>query len=203
MTALRQPVEAPAPAAHPQPAGAAGGPRPTFAEVYEAHFPFVWRSALRLGTPAANVADVVQDTFVVAFTRLPEFEYRSSLRTWLFAIVLNVVRAHRRTLLAKQPHTLRAELAADPESVADGREGPDERAEKAEAARFVNMALESLDDDKRAVFVLAELEQMSAPEIAAALGVPLNTVYSRLRLARQEFAEATARLRARDQWRTR
>ncbi len=128
---------------------------------------------------------------------------RASLRTWLFAIVLNVVRAHRRMLMAKQPHALRADLGADPDAGADTRDRPDESAEKAEAARFVNAVLGSLDDDKRAVFVLSELEQMSAPEIAAALGISSNTVYSRLRLARQEFGEAAARLRARDQWRMR
>lgn len=203
MTALREPIEASV--ALPQPAGdAADEPYPSFARVYETHFAFVWRSALRLGTPEPNVADVVQEAFVVVYKRLPGFEARSSLRTWLFGIVVNVVRAHRRMLQTKQPHALRGDLRTDPESVADGREGqPDERAEKAEAARFVNVALESLDDDKRAVFVLSELEQMSAPEIAAALGIPLNTVYSRLRLARQEFGEAAARLRARDRWRTR
>jgi RNA polymerase sigma-70 factor (ECF subfamily) len=203
VTALRQPIETAPDVAPPQPVGATDEPRLSFAQVYETHFPFVWRSALRLGTPEANVPDVVQDAFVVAYRRLPEFESRSSVRTWLFAILINVVRAHRRMLAAKQPHVLKGEPSADIESVADRSDGPDERAEKAEAARFVNAVLESLDEDKRAVFVLAELEQMSAPEIAAALGVPLNTVYSRLRLARQEFGEAAARLRARDQWRTR
>jgi RNA polymerase sigma-70 factor (ECF subfamily) len=171
--------------------------------VYEAHFPFVWRTAARLGTPEASVADVTQEAFMVVYRRLDEFEARSSLRTWIFKIVLNVVRAHRRSLLAKHPHALSGQLRADPESVADAREGPDERAERAEAARFVNAVLESLDEDKRVVFVLAELEQMSAPDIAAAVGAPLNTVYSRLRLARQEFGEAAARYRARDEWRSR
>jgi RNA polymerase sigma-70 factor (ECF subfamily) len=200
VTAIPQSVDIP-----PVPAQAvdAQEPCPTFAQVYEAHFPFVWRSAFRLGTPEANVADVVQEVFVVVHGRLSGFESRSSLRTWLFAIVANVVRAHRRTLLAKQPHALKGDLRADPELIADGHDQPDERAAKTEAARLVNAALESLDDDKRAVFVLAELEQMSAPEIAAALAVPLNTVYSRLRLARQAFGEAAARLRARDEWRTR
>ena len=205
VTALRPSTDADtaSAAAPPHSVGAAVEPRPTFAQVYETHFPFVWRSALRLGTPEASVPDVVQDTFVVAYRRLPEFEARSSVRTWLFAIVLNVVRAHRRMLRAKQPHLLQRGPGADLESVPDRGERPDERAEKVEAARFVNAVLESFDDDKRAVFVLAELEQMSAPEIAAALGVPVNTVYSRLRLAREEFGEAAARLRARDQWRTR
>jgi RNA polymerase sigma-70 factor (ECF subfamily) len=177
--------------------------RPTFAQVYEAHFSFAWRSALRLGTPEANVDDVVQEIFVVAHRRLAEFEGRSSVKTWLFGIVSNVVRAHRRVLRAKHPHSLNADLRTDADAVVDTADGPHERAAKLEAARLVDRLLDALDDDKREVFVLAELEQMSAPEIASALAIPLNTVYSRLRLARQDFAGAAARHRARDEWRTR
>jgi RNA polymerase sigma-70 factor (ECF subfamily) len=184
------------------PSGRGRQARPMFAQIYEEHFPFVWRSALRLGAPRANVDDVVQEIFIVAHERLAAFEGRSSLRTWLFGIVVNVVRAHRRVLLAKQPHALRPEIRADPELLPDSAAGPHERAAKAEAARVVDRLLEALDDDKREVFVLAEMEQMSAPEIAAALAIPLNTVYSRLRLARQAFARAAARHRAREERRT-
>jgi RNA polymerase sigma-70 factor (ECF subfamily) len=176
---------------------------PTFAQVYEDYFPFVWRSARRLGAPEATVDDVVQEVFVVVYRRLSQFEWRSSLRTWLFGIVLNVVRAHRRSLRAKHPHALSADRGADPDAVIDLASGPQDVAMKAQAARLLDRLLEELDDEKRAVFVLAELEQLSAPEIAAALDVPVNTVYSRLRLARQEFAAAAARYRARDEWRTR
>jgi RNA polymerase sigma-70 factor (ECF subfamily) len=186
------------------PHAAVGAERaPTFAEVYEDYFPFVWRSARRLGAPEATVDDVVQEVFVVVYRRLSQFEWRSSLKTWLFGIVLNVVRAHRRSLRAKHPHALSAARGADPESVVDSAAGPQDAAIKAQATRLLDRMLEDLDDDKRAVFVLAELEQMSAPEIATALEVPLNTVYSRLRLARQDFATAAARCRARDEWRTR
>ena len=179
-----------------------GAPR-SFAEIYDVYFAFVWRSARRLGAPALTVDDVVQETFLIVHRRLGEFEGRSSLRTWLFGIVLNVVRAHRRSLFAKNPHALRAEMAADLEAVTDPAPGPHEIATQAEAARLVDQLLETLDDEKREVFVLAELEQMSAPEIATAVGIPVNTVYSRLRMARHEFAAAAARYRARDERRTR
>jgi RNA polymerase sigma-70 factor (ECF subfamily) len=184
-------------------AGAAAEPRPTFAAIYEAHFAFVWRSAKRLGTPQASVDDVVQEIFVIVHRRLPEFEHRASIKTWLFGIVVNVVRAQRRSLRAKHPHALNSEARTDPEGLPDHAAGPLERASSAQAAQLVDRFLDALDDDKRAVFVLAELEQMSAPEIASSLGLPLNTVYSRLRLGRQEFAAAAARHRARDEWRTR
>jgi RNA polymerase sigma-70 factor (ECF subfamily) len=177
-------------------------PRPTLAEIYDQHFPFVWRSALRLGVPRAGVDDIVQEIFIVAHQRLADFEARSSIKTWLFGIVVNVVRNHRRALLAKQPHALRAEVREDPELLVDPAGGPHERVARAEAARLVERLLDALDDDKREVFVLAELEQMSAPEIATALGVPLNTVYSRLRLARQAFASAAARHRIREERRS-
>ena len=175
----------------------------SFAEVYESYFAFVWRSARRLGAPALTVDDVVQETFVIVHRRLPEFEGRSSTKTWIFGIVVNVVRAHRRALLAKHPHALRPEGPTELEAVMDTAPGPHEIATQAEAARLVDRLLEALDDEKREVFVLAELEQMSAPEIATALGIPVNTVYSRLRLARHEFAAAAARYRARDERRMR
>jgi len=175
-------------------------PRPSFEQAYEAHFDFVWRYARRLGVTPAHLDDVVQEIFVVVYRRLADFEGRSSFRTWLFGIVLNVVRAHRRTMVGA--HGAFAGRT-DPESVADASAGPHERAARAEAVRVVDALLEALDDEKREVFVLAELEQIGAPEIADSLGVPLNTVYSRLRLARQQFAAAAARHRARDEWRTR
>jgi RNA polymerase sigma-70 factor (ECF subfamily) len=182
-----------------QPAHAAGATL-TFQEVYSAHFPFVWRSVRRLGIPAGAVEDAVQEVFVVVHRKLSEFEGRSSVKTWLFGIVLRVVRDQRRTLRRKGT-PLQQE---DPETVGDERvPGPDERAAKAEAVRMLHALLDELDDEKREVFVLAELEQMSVPEIAEALSVNLNTVYSRLRVARQQFEEAVARHRARDRWRIR
>lgn len=177
-------------------------PRPTFEQAYESHFDFVWRSARRLGAKPAQLDDVVQEVFVVVYRRLNDFEGRSSFRTWLFAIVLNVVRAHRRSVAA-QPTQAGSHGRADPENVADASAGPHERAARSEALRLVDELLDAMDEDKREVFVLAELEQVGAPEIAATLCLPLNTVYSRLRLARQQFATAAARHRARDPWRTR
>jgi len=180
------------------PIGAPIAPRPTFAELYEATFRFVWRSARRLGTPEPNLDDVVQEIFLVAFRRQDEFEGRSSLKTWLYGIVFNVVRAHRRELAKKHPQVLDGDRRVDPEVLIDRSDGPQERVSKRQAAQVVDGFLEGLDDDRRAVFVLAELEQLTAPEIAAVVGVPLNTVYSRLRLARIDFATATARHQARD-----
>jgi len=170
-------------------------PAPSFDDVYEQTFDFAWRSARRLGVPVSAVDDVVQDAFVVVHRRLPEFEGRSSIKTWVFGILLRVVSDHRRTLrrkggLAELPHEDVLESSAV---------GPIETLEKRQAAGVLHALLEELDDDKRAVFVLAELEELAAPEIAEMLGIPANTVYSRLRAAREAFERALARHRAREQ----
>jgi RNA polymerase sigma-70 factor, ECF subfamily len=177
----------------------AKGETPTFEAIYDEHFAFVWRSARRLGVQESAQDDVAQEVFVVVHARLAQFEGRSSIKTWLFGILVHVVRNHRRTIARKQPHEAhddegRLEFIHD-----DASRGPHERAVKAEALRTLHAVLDGLDDDKREVFVLAELEQMSAPEIAIATGANVNTVYSRLRMARREFEESLARHKAREE----
>jgi RNA polymerase sigma-70 factor (ECF subfamily) len=169
---------------------AEGEALPSFEAVYEEHFDFVWRSLRRLGISEAQIDDAVQDVFVVVHRRLGDFEGRSTLKTWLFAIALRVASALRRTA-ARRPTE---PLVDDPP---DERAGPTAASDAAEAARLVHRLLDCLDGDRRTVFVLSELEQMTAPEISAALSVNLNTVYSRLRLARRDFEAAFARYRAR------
>jgi RNA polymerase sigma-70 factor, ECF subfamily len=150
---------------------------------YKEHFAFVWRSLRRLGLPLDALDDAAQDVFIVALRRRSEFRGRSSYRTWLFGIAANVAREERRK-------GRRAEIL---EPIDDALQSPQasplERATDAEAVRFVEAFLSTLDDAKREVFILAELEQMPAPEIADAVGAKLNTVYSRLRAAREAFAE--------------
>jgi RNA polymerase sigma-70 factor (ECF subfamily) len=185
---------APAPAAIPARADASGF-RLSFDVVYDEWFDFVWRSARRLGVDEAAVDDVTQDVFLVVHRRLSDFEGRSSLKTWLFSITLRVVSDWRRTRRRK------GGLSPLPEDDAlAGRESiePARQLEKAEAVRLLHRLLDELDDDKRAVFVLAELEGQTAPEIATALDIPVNTVYSRLRVARERFEAALARHQARE-----
>jgi len=152
---------------------------PRFEDVYAEHFPFVWRSVRRLGVDASAVDDVVQEVFLVVHRRLAEFEARAAMKTWLFGITLFTVKQHRRTLRRK-PAQLGGSASMDPEvervSDAHGR-GPHEQAAKHEAARTLHALLDELDDDKRAVLVLSELEQMTVPEIAEAVSANVNTVY--------------------------
>jgi len=159
-----------------------------FEAIYEEYFDFVWRSARRLGVPAEAVDDAVQDVFLVVHRRLHEFEGRSTLKTWLFGIALRVCRSHRRKR-KKRPELL-------DHDVVDPKPGPEAEAETEQARVLLHRCLDDLDDDKRSVFVLAELEQATAPEIAEALQLKLNTVYSRLRAARRAFEAAVQRHRA-------
>lgn len=183
----------------PADATAVDGAVPSFDAVYDEHASFVWRTARRLGVSESSLDDVFQEIFLVVHRRLPEFEGRSSIRTWLFAITLHVVRRHRRTMQRKPRNlTPDGEMDAVPES---DRQGPHETAAKREAVRVLHELLDQLDDEKREVFVLAELEQVPASEIGAALGINVNTVHSRLRAARQAFEQALARHHARDRWR--
>lgn len=167
-------------------------PRHDFLTVYEELFPFVWRVACRLGVPAGAVDDVCQDVFLVVHRRLPEFEGRSSLKTWVYGILQHVVMVRRRTTKRKERD--RAEI--DPESLVDQAPGPHEAARGAEAARIAHALLAQLDDDKRAMLVLVDLEGLSVPEAAEATQAKLNTAYARLRAARADFAAAVARFHA-------
>jgi RNA polymerase sigma-70 factor (ECF subfamily) len=170
----------------------------SFSDIYRLHFPFVWRSARGLGVAPAALDDVVQEIFVVLHRRLPEFAGRSTLRTWISGIVLNVVRRHRRTLIRKSPHELVREPPADPESLRATANDPYEALAQREGTLLLQRLLDELDDDKREMLVLADLEELPVPEIAEALDLKLNTAYSRLRLARHEFDQALARHRAQD-----
>ncbi len=173
----------------------------SFERVYDEHFDFVWRSARRLGVREEALDDVAQEIFMIVLRRLHEFEARSSVRTWLFGIALGVVRNHRRTLRRKSPQVVDTGPDADPDALCDAEEkGPHALAANAEAVRVLYALLDALEDEKREVFVLIELEQLTVPEAAEVLGVNTNTVGSRLRAARTEFNAATARHRARDGW---
>ena len=170
---------------------------PSFEELYDAQVDFVWRSARRLGVADDAVDDVVQQVFLVVHRRHAEFQGRSSTKTWLFAILLNAVREHRRTLRRKSPH--RTSPATDPDTLIDPMvaNNPERALERAEASRLIDALLESLEGDKRVVFVMAELEQMTPAEIAQATGLDAKTVYARLRAARIDFERAAAAMRRR------
>lgn len=160
------------------------------AEIYSEHHDFMWRSLRRLGIDATDVEDAVHDAFLVVARRLTEFEGRSSLRTWLFAIAIRIAQSRRRDQQREAHHLQRYEVSAGPREVADPREQHEIRV-------TLHQLLAELEEGQRAVFIMIELESMTAPEIAVALELKLPTVYSRLRLARVAMRRAVARYLAR------
>jgi len=171
---------------------------PTLGDIYREHFDFVWRSLRRMGVAPGSMDDAAQDVFLVVHRKLAAFERRSSVKTWLFGIVARVAHDHRRSEQRKgAPVRYEAPTALD--SLPDrATPGPMQRAEQSASIRLLEELLSRMSPEKRDVFFLAELEQMTAPEIAEALGIRLTTVNSRLRVARIEFEEALARHRARE-----
>ena len=162
----------------------------TLEGIYRDHYDFVWRSVRRLGLSDGEIDDAVQDVFMVVYRRLGDFEGRSTVRTWLFGIAMRVVKDHRRR---GERAERRVRAYQDPAPAAGPC--PEDQVSKVRAVALIDNLLDCLDDDKRAVFILAEFEGMTAPEIAEALDVKLNTVYSRLRLARGRFARELEQLR--------
>ena len=170
-----------APSRAPGPKGALPAP---FPEVYRAHFRFVWRVLARLGVREGDLLDATQNVFVVVHRQLPHFEGRSELTTWLFSICRRVVKDYRRSA------PIRLEVLVDVGELASRAgtaESPLHRLEHDNLRRVLEAVLEKLPEKLRTPFVLFELEEMSGEDIASLLEVPVGTIRSRLRLAREAF----------------
>jgi RNA polymerase sigma-70 factor (ECF subfamily) len=167
---------------------------PDFDTVYETCVDFAWQTVRRMGVCAADADDVVQEAFVVVHRRLAEFEGRAQIKTWVFKILVHLVRHYWRTH-QRRPGDQAADDTAQIQTLQAGHD-PAGALERVEALRILDRLLAELDVDKREVFVLAEIEQMTAAEIAEIVEANPNTVASRLRAARQEFEKALLRFRA-------
>lgn len=163
----------------------------------EPHVGWIHVQLRRLGVAPADLPDVTQDTLVAVHGHWSEYDPDRPIRPRLFAFAARLAANHRR-----RPEVRRARAGvSDPmtDALAHEGPGPDAALDASRDRALVLVALESLDDDRRAVFVAAEIEGLSMPEIAASLGIPLNTGYTRLRLARTDFVAAVTRLRPRTQ----
>ena len=168
--------------------------------VYEAHFRYVWRCLRGLGVREQALDDAAHDVFLVVQRKLSSFDGGDArLTTWLYEIALRVARRYR-TQTAKDAQRSVSLVPPEPEEESELALPVQTRSpcelENAERLELARRALAALDADKREVFVLGCVEQRSAPEIAELTGVPLNTVYSRLRAARRVFAAEVTRLEA-------
>jgi len=156
--------------------------RATYAE----YFALVWRSLRRLGVHDSEIEDAVQDVFLVVFRRRSEFERRSTVRTWIYGIVLRVAKDYRRAShrRARRVEALGASLAPPPHAP-----GPDEEAERREACRVLTAALARLADEAREIIVLVELEQLSVKEAAQALDINVRACQRRLKRAHEALEQ--------------
>lgn len=153
-----------------------------FRSVFEAEFGYVCRALRRLGVRHADLKDVAQELFVAVHERFAERDPSRSIRPWLFSFALRYASNYRK--LARH----RAELT---DAVDARTEAGDARTE---ARDLVLRALTRVEFDRRTVLVMHDLEGFGATDIATELGIPVNTVYSRLRLARDELRTAIAML---------
>ena len=167
--------------------------RAEFMALYDELAPVVFRLARQLGVRTDSIDDVVQEVFSVVHRRRDEFEHRSTAKTWVTGIAHGVVRNYRRGLRRHDQRV--AAVAKEVEITAQPPATPEQALEMRRASQFLDRFLDSLDDDRRSVFVLIELQQMSAPEVAELTETNLNTVYGRLRTARRMFEEAIAAFR--------
>lgn len=154
--------------------------RPQLRDMFREHHDFVWRLVSALGAPAGAVDDVVQEVFLVVARKLPSYDDRGSARGWIGAIARRVAADHRKM---RARATAREQSAAVPDAPAD----PEVVVAQRQGAAAVQALLDSLPEDQREVFLLMDVEGLTAPEAATALAIGVNTIYSRLRLARRRF----------------
>ncbi len=158
------------------------------ATVFAEHGAYAWRVLRRLGVQECDAEDVCQEVFLVVHKKLAEFEGRSTVRTWVYGICVRAAsdyrkRASRRhETVTESPPELPS--ASDPHGETAGRQ----------ARAMLDRIVDELDDDKRAVFVLYEIEELTMNDVAAAVGCPVQTAYSRLHAARSIVEKAAARL---------
>ena len=166
----------------------------SFQSVYRQYFDFVWSSARRLGVEPDSMDDLVQEVFIVIHAKLDNLEKPEALRSFIYGVVRRTVSTHRRAKRSRPVTGLTGSVG--PEAVSHSPT-PLEQTEANAELQLLGELLDQLDEPKRELFALVELEELTVPEAATLLEIPLNTAYSRLRLAREAFEAALSRHRAR------
>jgi RNA polymerase sigma-70 factor (ECF subfamily) len=156
-----------------------------FANAYDTYYDSVRRTLQCLGVPEAAIDDAVQEVFVVVHRRMQQTPSAAVPREWIYGVARRIAWRHHRTSTRSQ----RRESLADPPNEFGS---PERELELDEAVAFMTRFLDSLDDDQRVVFVLSDIEGLTARELGVIVEASPNTVASRLRLARAKFAAALA-----------
>jgi RNA polymerase sigma-70 factor, ECF subfamily len=171
------------------------GDGPSLEAIYDQYHAFVWRLAQRMGVSGSGLDDVVQEVFVVMHRRRDELDMSGSIAGLLYGVTRRVA---GRTRDVEKRRQARLTLVESP-TPAEGEPDPESRVLLEERAAVVREALDAMDDDKRAMFVLTQVEGMSVPEAADALDINVNTAYARARVARELVCKAIARHRAKEE----
>lgn len=172
---------------------------PAFESIYAQYFSFVWSSTRCFGVKISAMDDVVQEIFMVIHRKLGTLRQPQSLRSWIYSIARRTATDYHRA--ERTQSAADVVLALHTETQKNTQPTPHELTEQGEAAELLSGLLDELDPPKREVFVLVEIHDMTAPEISDGLGIPLNTVYTRLRAARAAFEAALQRRIAREKGR--
>jgi len=161
----------------------------TAADVFREHGGFVFRLLRRLGVPDADLDDLTQEVFIIVHRSLDRYEERNQMRSWLYRICVREASRLRRS--RKPVDTVDVDTLVEPSGPT-----PEDAAQANQARADFDRLLGVLDEERRAVFVLYEVEELSMEEVAKVVGCPLATAYSRLRSARQLVVAAAKRLEA-------
>lgn len=155
---------------------------------FKNEFDYLFRTMRRLGVPASEIEDLLQEVFLVVFARWGDYDKKRSLRAWLFGISFRVASNHRRKRAREQPHAWLELEDLSPQ--------PEQALASKQARALVLRALQEVPLQRRSVLVLHDIDREPMREIAASLSIPLFTAYSRLRKARKEFEAAVKNFRA-------
>jgi RNA polymerase sigma-70 factor (ECF subfamily) len=175
----------------------ASGDEAEFRALFDGELSYVLNTLRRLGVREADLPDQTQEVFMVVHALMEDYDRARPLRPWLFGIANRTAAAYRR--LARNARELPTDLEA--RAISDDAPLADEQLARAQARDVAVRALDRIDLPRRSVFILSEIDGVAMPEIARTLDIPLNTAYSRLRLAREEFAAEIKRVRSRERGR--
>jgi RNA polymerase sigma-70 factor (ECF subfamily) len=158
-----------------------------FRRIYDAEIRFLWSSLQRLGVLPGDLEDVAHDVLLNVYRKLDHYDASRPIRPWLFGFAYRGAADHRKRVRRRRelPGSLE-----EGQTIPDAAPNPDERLVGEEDRKLVVDALAQLPIERAAVFTMMDIDGHSAPEVSDALEIPINTVYSRLRVAREEFASA-------------
>lgn len=170
---------------------------PSFRALFLEHASYVASSLRRLGIRERDLEDLTHDVFLAVYRRFKDYDPQRPIKPWLFGFAVRIALGHKR-----RKSYSREVATADVEAAAAGMPGgsapaADEEVAARQSRSLVLAALGAVSEERRPVFILHDIDGVPMPDIASSLGIPLNTGYSRLRLARSEFAAAVHRIRAR------